>query len=1081
AGVIRADGRTVLWLAVHHLVADLWSLGILLREWEALYLEEATGRPARLAPPPALGFPDFVRRQQKQLAGPEGERLWRFWRERLAPPLPVLELPTDRPRPPVQTHRGDSVAERWTAAVAEAVRGMGRSRGATLYASLLAGFSVLLHRYTGQEDLLLGSPTTGRSSAELAGVVGYFIDPVVVRADASGDVSFENLLERTRATFLEAFEHTGYPFPLLAERLQPERDPSRSPVFQVFFVLERARQLHDRGFSAFALGEAGARMEWAGLRLTSLPLPRRSAQFDLMMLIAELPDGELALSLEYNADLFDAGTVRRMLGHFRTLIESAAAEPGKPLGMLPLLTLAEREQLLGSPIVPGGQPATLVERFEDWVRRRPNAVAVVHEIEELTYAELDAKAERLARTLRRRGVGPDVLVGLSVERSLDLVVGILGILKAGGAYVPLDPAYPRERLDFMVADAGLTLVVDGREDGGDGDTVRIQPVLENLAYVIYTSGSTGRPKGVMVTHGNAARLFDALAGPLGLGSGDVWTLFHSYAFDFSVWEIWGALALGGRLVIVPYRTSRSPEKLHELLATEGVTVLSQTPSAFRQLVAAEEEMGPAGRALRKVIFGGEALDLAALRPWFARHGDSVPELWNLYGITETTVHVTLRRITPADAVAGGPSRIGRPMVDLAIYLLDRRLEPVPEGVPGEIWVGGAGLARGYLGRPDLTAERFRPDPWSGLPGERLYKSGDLARWRSGDLEFLGRADHQVKVRGHRIEPGEVEAALAGHPAVAQAVVGVKEHGPGDRRLVAWVVLRGKAGPAELRDFLRERLPDPLVPSALLIVPELPLTPSGKVDRGALERLEMAGETLQEKISVVTPRTSTEAALAEIWADLLGVEVGSVEDGFFDLGGHSLLATQMLSRVRSALGVELPIAAVFEAPTVAGLAAAVEAARGGTDQVSPVPPIRPARRGETLPLSFAQQRLWFLHQLDPDVPAYNVPAVFRLRGELQILALARALQGILDRHEALRAGFSAMEGRPVQTVRSGLTIALPVIDLASLPESAREAERSRIAQAEAWTPFGLDDPPLCRVRLLRLGERDHALLAVLHHI
>ncbi|HYO12971.1 MAG TPA: amino acid adenylation domain-containing protein, partial [Thermoanaerobaculia bacterium] len=700
----------------------------------------------------------------------------------------------------------------------------------------------------------------------------------------------------------------------------------------------------------------------------------------------------------------------------------------------------------------------------------PEAVAVGCEEERLSYGELDRRANRLAWHLIGLGVSPGDLVGLCLERSVEMLVAILGVLKAGSAYVPLDPAYPRERLAFMLADSRVpVLLAHGslakvlpepgpatrvvfldrdpeRIAGENAEAPAVAVSPDHPAYVIYTSGSTGRPKGVVVRHGNAVRLFTATEPWFGFGPEDVWTLFHSYAFDFSVWEIWGALLYGGRLVVVPWWESRSPEAFYGLLRTERVTVLNQTPSAFRQLTWAEDAVlaGTApDLALRWVIFGGEALELASLAPWFARHGDECPRLVNMYGITETTVHVTYRPLGRMDA-KGSRSVIGRAIPDLALHVLDKEFQPQPVGVPGEIHVGGTGLALGYLGRPELTAERFVPNPY-GEPGSRLYRSGDLARYLpDGDLEYLGRIDHQVKIRGFRVELGEIESALAARPSIREAVVLAREHGT-EKRLVAYLVPAADENPsaAELREHLRRTLPEHMVPAAFVILPALPLTPNGKVDRRALPAPEIEAER-----GYVAPRTPVEELLAGLWAELLGVARVGVEDRFFELGGHSLLATRMVSRLRGLFGVELPLRVLFENPTVAALARRVEEAR--REEGAPAaPPIVPVARDGELPLSFSQERLWFLDQLDPGSAAYNMTAAVCLEGALDEAALEAALGEIVRRHEALRTTFATVDGRPVQRIAPVAPLALTRVDLRSTGDPRREA--LRLAGEDAVLP------------------------------
>jgi len=793
--------------------------------------------------------------------------------------------------------------------------------------------------------------------------------------------------------------------------------------------------------------------------------------------------------------------------------------------------------------------ACLHQRFEAHAARTPGAVALTFEDRRVTYAELNARADLLARRLRGLGVGPGVLVGMFVERSVELVVGLLGVLKAGGAYLPMDPVYPRDRLGWMLADSAAPVLltqaalldrlpehgahvvcldeifpplppgagrgeglrgtngvdhsapIDGRGvsglqggphpnplPGGEGTGSNPDPAVtpDDLAYVIYTSGSTGKPKGVPVTHANVGRLLDATDPWFRFGPDDVWTLFHSFAFDFSVWEIWGALACGGRLVVVPYLVSRSPEAFHALLVAERVTVLNQTPSAFRQLSRADEAAGtkPGDLALRYVIFGGEALELQGLRPWFDRHGDRRPRLVNMYGITETTVHVTYRPVTAADLAAHpGGSPIGRPIPDLKLYVLDRHLQPVPIGVPGEIHVGGAGVARGYLNRPALTAERFLPDPFSGRPGARLYRSGDLARYRpDGELEYLGRADDQVKIRGHRVELGEIEAALGRHPAVREAAVLVRQDAPGDPRLVAYVVgADGQAPPVgDLRDRLKAELPPYMVPSAIVALDALPLTANGKVDRRALPAPE--GDRPVSEDSYVAPRTPTEAAVAATWAEVLALGRVGVHDDFFDLGGHSLLALQVVARLRDAFaeGAGITLRDLFDAPTVAGLATRVDAARAG-GRSRRAPAIRPVPRDGALPTSFAQRSLWFLDQLEPGKPTFNVAVAVRVAGPLDADALGRALGAMVRRHESLRTTFAAPDGDPVQVIAPELDLAFDEIDLSGLPAADREPEARRLAVEEARRPFDLAAGPLVRAGLLKLAADEHVLLLAMHHI
>ena len=947
----RALAEHVLLITNHHIAYDGSSIGILVAELLMLYAAERDGREPPLASLPAR-YADFVRWQENLLTGRAGPEMWAYWQRQLGGPLPTLELPTDRTRPSVQSFRGGTHAFRVEERLATRLRELARQQGATLYMVLFAAFAVLLHRYSGQEDILIGSPTAGRSLGEFEGLIGYFVNPVVLRADLSGNPTVTELLVRARTLVVEALKHADYPFPLLVQRLNPPRDPSRSTLFQVDFNFVKLGQLGVAGAPPSA--NAVSRVTLGGLDLEVFSIPQQEGQFDLAFDVVDT-GGALVADLKFS-DIFTAATIERMEGHLQVLLQAIVERPELPIAELPLLTEAEgaRAAARRDPAASYFKGGTLHERFERQAARTPEAIAVSYESEQLTYAELNGRANQLAYRLIEMGVGTGDLVGLRIDRNLSLVVGILGILKAGGAYLPLDPAYPTDRVHFMLRDSRTRVVVtqtslaDDLEDAGIRRALLDEPLSgsaanpgcsvqpEDLAYVMYTSGSTGTPKGVQITHANVGRLFDATDHWYHFGPDDVWTLFHSYAFDFSVWELWGALLYGGRVVVVPYLVSRSPDVFRELLIRERVTVLNQTPGAFRQLIQSDIAQPKASLALRYVIFGGEALELQSLRPWFDRHGDRRPELVNMYGITETTVHVTYRPISAADVEAGIGSVIGVPIPDLQVYVLDQALRPVPIGVPGEMYVGGAGLARGYLERPELTAERFLPDRLSGERGARLYKTGDLARLLvDGGLEYLGRIDDQVKIRGHRIELGEIEAVLVQHRAVREAVVVARPDGSGAKRLVAyWVPAAGESAPilSELRSFLKEKLPEYMVPAAFVQLDGLPLTQNGKVDRRALPTPDQSRPDLDT--GFVAPRTPMEKQLADIWADLLGLDRVGIYDNFFELGGHSLLATQLRSRLAAAFQQEVPLRALFEAPCVARLGEIVEAlvweSRNGPD-------------------------------------------------------------------------------------------------------------------------------------------------------
>ncbi len=1007
----------VLLLNAHHIVTDARTGDLLRGEIDALYAAFAAGLPSPLGEV-SLQYADYAAWQRRWLTGSVVEEQLAYWKARLADAPRTLDLPFDRPRPRRASHQGEQIRFAVGAEVAQALDDLAQREGATLFMVTLAAFAALLARWSGQADLCVGSPIAGRSRPELESVAGFFVNTLVLRVRADESMTFRELLGAVRDDCLGAYAHQELPFERLVQELDPAREPSRTPLFQVMFSLQAA--------------PTGA----------APPPPRRGmaistsvTKFDLTLTMRRSPSG-LSGSMELATDLFERASVERMIAGFQRLLAAIAVDAGARLWELPLLDEAARIRLVGEAPLASPARGCLHQLFEAQADETPDAIAVTFEGGSLTYRELDRRSNQVASALRRRGVQAETVVGLCLERSLELIVGLIGILKAGGAYLPLDPDQPAERLAFVTGDARASVVLTQSRVAATltglgaellfldaGDTLRAEPADRtpsaaspaSLAYVIYTSGSTGKPKGVLVAHHNVARLFDATEPSFRFDAGDVWTQFHSHAFDFSVWEIWGALLHGGRLVVVPYWVSRAPDSFYQLLVDERVTVLDQTPSAFRQLVLADERAGDPTRralALRWVIFGGEALDVADLRPFWDRHGDEAPRLVNMYGITETTVHVTLRPLGRADLERPWSSPIGVPLADLRVYVLDAHRQPVPVGVVGEMFVGGAGVARGYLGRPALTAERFVDDPF--FPGHPLYRTGDRARrLPSGELEYLGRTDLQVKIRGHRIELGEIEAALGLHAGVREAVVIAREDTPGDKRLVAYVVAKAPEAAAlpaaELRAFARERLPEYMLPAAFVALPSLPLTSNGKLDRRALPAPEASALARGE---YVVPRGPVEEAIAGVFADVLGVppERVGAHDGFFDLGGHSLLATMVAVRLRSALGVEVPLRAIFESPTPAGLALHVSGAVA--DGAVPVAPaIRRAPVDAPPVLSFAQERLWFLDQLEPGDPSYVVPLAMRHAGAHHTSALKRALTQNVRPQELLRTCLETRRGAP----------------------------------------------------------------------
>ncbi|HEX7243557.1 MAG TPA: amino acid adenylation domain-containing protein, partial [Longimicrobiaceae bacterium] len=1069
-----ADDEHVVLFTLHHVVSDGWSMGVLVGEVTALYEAHARGGEPGLPPLP-VQYADFAVWQRAWLSGEPLEAQLAWWRERLAGAPPLLELPTDRPRPAVAGSRGAGLAFLLPPEVTGPLRALAQKEGATLFMTLLSAWQLLLARWSGQDDLCVGTAVAGRTRPEVEGLIGFFVNTLVLRGDLSGDRTFRELLGCTREAALGAYAHQDLPFERLVDELRVDRSLGHSPLFQVMFALENVEP------GELRLGDA---------ELEPVPLETRTAKFDLTFGIDELDDG-LQGVLRFRPDLWDASTVERMLGHWRVLLEGVAATgPGTRVSDLPLLAPAERERVLEEwNATEAGFPLLCAhERFEEQARLTPDAAAVVYGDRTLSYAALDRRADALAARLHALGVRPEARVGVLLERGVEMVAAVLAVLKAGGAYVALDPSHPDERLLFVLEDAGARVVLTdsalaGRIGGFGGvaecldrleeaDFVppeRLRPPVspDNLAYVVYTSGSTGAPKGVLVAHrglSNYLAWFDREV--LGEEGFDL-PLVSRLSFDAHVRQLFPPLLRGEAVWVLPEETVADPARLLEALSGRERVSFGGVPSlwsAMVELVGSGE--GPKPRGLVAVLLGGEALPDGLVERTRALFPGAA--VWNHYGPTEATVNTTAARVDGAERVG-----IGRPVANVRVYLLDAYLRPVPVGVPGELFAGGAGVARGYLGRPELTAESFVPDPFSRAEGARMYRSGDRARWLDdGTLEYLGRTDRQVKLRGFRVEPGEVEAALASHPAVRGAAVVAR-----DERLVGYVAAEsGGVSVAELREHARGSLPEHMVPSVLVVLDALPLTPSGKVDRRALPE-PGAGEVAE---GYVAPRTPVEEIVAAVWAEVLGVGRVGAHDDFFEIGGHSLLATRAVSRVRAALGVDLPLRALFEAPTVAGLSGRAEAARR-EGAGPPPPPIRRVPRDGPLPLSFAQQRLWLLQQVAPESAAYNMPYALRLRGAPDHAALRRALRGVVERHEALRTVFRSVDGEPAQVVQAPGGVPLPLVELERLGPEARGREAARLAAEEAARPFDLARGPTLRTHLLRLAGEEHVLLFTLHHV
>ena len=1077
ARLIRLGSEAhVFVLTMHHIVSDGWSAGTFVREMAELYQAYAGGHEPRLPELP-IQYSDFAEWQREALEGEALRAQVEYWEQTLSGDLPQLELPVDRPRGAAQTFEGATETFPVDREVAEGLRQLARRHGATPFMVLLAAFKVLLYRYTGERDLRVGTPVAGRSRPELEPLIGFFVNTLVLRSRISPEASFDEYLQGVRAVALGAFAHPEAPFDRLVEKLNPERRGSRTPVFQVMFVLENVPE---------------QRIQVPGLVLERLNVTNGAAKFDLTLFMREAGDSLLG-SFEYNSRLFERATVQRLREHFLNLLRSIARAPATPVGRLELFSAAERREMLegwqgrGAPAP--GEPVH--EVFRRRAQATPEVTALRFPGGSLTFAELDEEADRLAARLRAAGVGPETRVGIFLERSPEMVAAVWGVLRAGGAYVPLDLAAPPRRVAYQLEDAGIEVVLTRESLRGrlPASPVRVVPVeghggeapagppqspveMDNLAYVLYTSGSTGRPKGVQVTHcGLANYLLNWCLPAYGVAEGEGAPVHSSLGFDLTITGLMAPLLAGRPVSLVPVE-GELEALAGQLCGDSEFSLVKLTPAHMEVLNQLLERAGHPG-ATRALVVGGEALHPQTVADWRRRNPRT--RIFNEYGPTETVVGCCVHEVSGEDREAAAVP-IGTPITNSQIHLLDAALEPVPVGAPGEIYIGGMGVARGYAGQPSLTAERFVPDPFGGVSGARLYRSGDLARRRpDGSLLFLGRMDEQVKLRGYRIELGEIEASLRRHPAVEDALVCHVREGAGGGHLAAYLVASAEPAPqaAELQDHLREWLPEYMVPSALAFVDAFPLTSNGKVDRRAL--LESHRASSASSARYVAPRTAVEGILAAVWAEVLGLERVGVEDDFFELGGHSLLAVQVAFRAGAALKVDLPLRALFDAPTVAALAQHLERASARAD----ASPLERADRSRPLPLSFAQQRLWFLHRLNPRDPSYNIPHALRIRGDLRVDVLRRALDEILRRHEVLRTYYPTVDGEPRQQVHAGLEVPLREVDLRG--EDDPQAAARRAVADEMGRPFDLAEPPLFRVAIFRVDGQEHFVALVLHHI
>jgi amino acid adenylation domain-containing protein len=932
-----ADEEHRLFLTLHHIIFDGVSIyGVLLPELIALYDPFSTGKPSPLAEPP-IQYADFAHWQRQWLQEKTISEHMAYWKKQLSGDLPVVQLPADRPRPAVQTFRGAMQTFAVSRRLAAELKMLSQREGVSLFITLLAAFNTLLYRYSGQEDMLVGSATAGRNRAETEKLIGFFLNTVVLRTDVSGNPSFLELLQRVRQVTLEALSNDDVPFEHVVKELQPKRDLSRNPLFQVLFSLEPPLPALDSSW-----------------KLTQMDVETGAAKFDLYLELDERPEGIIG-RFTYSTDLFDAPTISRMAEHWQKLLEGIVANPAQPLSELPLLTDAERHQVLveWNDTRRDYAQVCVHELFEAQVNRNSDAIAVTFENQQLSYRELNRRANQLAHYLRNLGVGPEVLVGICVQRSIEMVVGLLGILKAGGAYLPLDPVYPKARLRDVLKNAGVKVLLSQKKIRGrlprdaaqmvwldtewkaisreSSENLKIHVSPKDLAYVIYTSGSTGMPKGVQIEHRSVANLLTSMQREPGLSRDDVLLAVTMLSFDIAGLEVYLPLVVGAKLVVAGREVTRDGSMLKALLADSGATVMQATPATWRLLLDSGWE---GGRDL-KILCGGEALPPELARELVARSSS----VWNLYGPTETTIWSAIHRV---DGKEEGRIPIGHPIANTELYILNNERQPVPVGVEGELYIGGDGLARGYLEHPQLTTEKFVPHPFRSEPGARLYRTGDLARYRrNGNVEYLARIDNQIKIRGFRIELGEIQAVLSQHVGVSQSLVMLRDHRPGERLLVAYIIkAAGRRAPTkkELRSYLKKKLPDYMVPDAFVMLDKLPLTQNGKVDRCSLPAPDQRGLVLQERFAA--PSDFLESKLAQIWESLLGISPIGIRHNFFDLGGHSLLAARLIHRIEQTFSKKLSINNLFEAPTIEQLATILRDP-SSLSRLSRVVPIQPA--------------------------------------------------------------------------------------------------------------------------------------------
>jgi amino acid adenylation domain-containing protein len=1065
--LIIDDCEQMLLFNMHHIISDGWSIDVLIREWVAIYSALLQGQTPNLVPL-SIQYSDYAAWQRNWLQGEVLQRQLNYWTNQLSELPELLELPTDFSRPAVQSYRGTHLLSDINPKMTQQLKILSQQQGCTLFMTLLAAFNVLLYRYSGQEDILIGSPIAGRTHSQTENLIGFFANTLVLRTQIPNRITFTDLLKQVRKTALSAYAHQDIPFEHLVEHLNPERSLSYSPLFQVMFVLQNNEE------SELSLPE-----------LTIQPVIQETpiAKFDLTLNVSET-DNYLTLVWEYATDLFQVDTIQRMAEHFAILLESITQNPESDIHLLPLLTEAETQQLIKWQGTETHYPKdkTIVDLFEEQVEKNPNHIALVFGEQQLNYQELNQLANQLAYSLITLNVQANTMVGLCVERSLEMVVGLLGILKANGAYVPLDPEYPQERLRFMLEDSQVSvlltqshmqarlpklqakiLCLDDIEifQHQSTDNLKLRCRTDDLAYVIYTSGSTGRPKGVCVPHHAVVRLVKNTDYAV-FNSEQIFLQYAPSSFDAATLEIWGALLHSAKLVVMPAQR-KSLEELAKILKLENISVLWLTSSLFNVML---EEHPDSLRGVKQLLTGGEALSVPHIHKALRQLPDT--QLINGYGPTENTTFTCCYPISDQNYSNSIP--IGKPIANTQVFIVDKNHQPLPVGGVGELVTSGAGLARGYLNRPSLTAEKFIEVDIFGKR-ERIYKTGDLARWLpDGNLEYLGRIDHQIKLRGFRIELGEIEAVLSQHDATNEVVVTLYER-DGNKFLAAYLTLHQIIKPQILRDYLKAGLPDYMIPTSFTVLDKMPLTPNGKIDRRALPEPDAF-----ESSENIVPRTETESLLTTLWSAVLKVEVNSVNAHFFDLGGHSLMATQLVSRIRDSFAIDMPLRVLFEHPVLSEMANWLDQQQRGHS----LPPIMPMSEDLPLVMSYAQQRLWFIAQLEGHSATYNIPVALKLTGELDSEVLRQTFITLVERHLSLRLCFPEVNGEATVEeipVYDPLTIS----DLTRLSETEQQTEVQNMAQIHATQLFDLAKGQLLQLHLLILNDHEQVLLFNMHHI